>query len=156
MDKARMAWAMMRYKMKYADGVALYGKYVGNWGGAVTSWRFDALRNGKVIASRTLAPSCKLHLDTRVSSETLHEDSTWDMAAVRIRILDENGNIAPYAQLPLTFELSGAVQLIGPDTVTAEGGMSGTYLRTIGKTGAAELTIRCGGLDPVTLRFTVK
>ena len=156
MDKARMAWAMMRYKMKYADGVALYGKYVGNWGGAVTTWRFDALRNGQVIASRTLAPSCKLHLDTRVSSDTLHEGSTWDMAAIRIRILDENGNIAPYAQLSLTFEISGAVQLIGPNTVTAEGGMCGTYLRTIGETGSAELTIRCSGLEPVTLRFTVK
>ncbi len=38
----KLAWCMVRYKMSFADGVALYGKYVGNWGGAATRWRFDA------------------------------------------------------------------------------------------------------------------
>ena len=30
--KLKLAWCMVRYKMSFADGVALYGKYVGNWG----------------------------------------------------------------------------------------------------------------------------
>ena len=34
--KVKFGWCMLRYKMSFADGVALYGKYVGNWGGEST------------------------------------------------------------------------------------------------------------------------
>ncbi len=86
---------MLRYKMSFADGVALYGKYVGNWGGEATRWRFDAVQDGNVVRSVTLCPSAKLHLEVKVSRTTLREQDTYDMAAVRVRILDENGTPAP-------------------------------------------------------------
>ena len=78
------------------------------------------------------------------------------MAAVRIRILDENGNIAPYAQLPVRLKVEGAAQLVGPNAVTAEGGMCGTYLRTIAEAGSAKLTVSADGLEPVCVEFTVQ
>ena len=31
--KVKFGWCMLHYKMSFEDGVALYGKYVGNWGG---------------------------------------------------------------------------------------------------------------------------
>ena len=154
-DKLRMGWAMLRYGLKYSDGVALYGKYVGNWGGTVTVWRFEAVKDGRVVATRTLGADAHLHLEATASSRTLHDGETWDMAAVRIRICDRWGNIFPYAQLPLRFGLTGAAQLIGPDVATAEGGMGGTYIRTVGQAGQATLTIAADGLEPVTVDFTV-
>ena len=43
--KVKFGWCMLRYKMAFEDGVALYGKYVGNWGGEATRSRFSpALR----------------------------------------------------------------------------------------------------------------
>lgn len=48
---------MVRYKMSFDDGVKLYGKYVGNWGGAATRWRFDAKNGDTVVKSVTLCPS---------------------------------------------------------------------------------------------------
>ena len=77
------------------------------------------------------------------------------MAAVRIRILDEYGNVAPYAQLPVQLTLEGEAELIGPDVVTAEGGMTGTYVKTNGKTGTAKLTITTAQTEPVTVEFMV-
>ena len=154
-EMLRMGYAMMRYKMTYQDGVALYGKYVGNWGGASTVWRFDAIKNGEVVATATCCPSAKLHLDVTPSKTALQEKASYDMAAVRIRILDENGNVAPYAQLPVRLELTGAAQIVGPDVVTAEGGMCGTYVRTTGETGTATLTIRAHGLESATVEFEV-
>lgn len=155
-DMLRMGYAMMRYHMTYKDGVALYGKYIGNWGGASTAWRFDAIRDGKVVKSVTCCPSAKLQLEAVPSHAALREGATYDMAAVRIRILDEYGNIAPYAQLPVRLKLEGAAQLVGPDAVTAEGGMCGTYVRTTGEAGIAKLTVTAGGLAPVTIDFTVE
>ena len=154
--KLKMAWCMVRYKMKFEDGVALYGKYVGNWGGEATRWRFDAKNGDALVGSVTLCPSEKLHLEVCASAETLAEGDTYDMAAIRVRILDENGNPAPYAQLPLQYTLEGPLSLVGPAVQTAEGGMGGTYLRTVGEGGRAKLTVSTPGCESVRLEFDVK
>ena len=65
-------------------------------------------------------------------------------------------NVAPYAQLPVRLKLEGAAQLVGPDVVTAEGGMCGTYIRTVGESGSAKLTVSTDGLAPVVVEFTVR
>lgn len=155
-DKARMAWAMARYKLTMDDGVALFGKYVGNWGGAATRWRFDARTGGRTVASVTRASGAALHMEVRVSKTALCEGDTWDAAAVRVRILDEYSTPAPYAQLPVRFSLTGAAALIGPDTVTAEGGMTGTYVRTTGESGEAVLRISAAGLPEEEVRFSIQ
>ena len=76
-------------------------------------------------------------------------------AAVRIRILDENGNPEPYAQLPVSFSVSGAAELAGPSVCTAEGGMCGTYIRTSGTPGTATLTIHTEQTEDIILKFNI-
>ena len=154
--KVKFGWCMLRYKMAFKDGVALYGKYVGNWGGEATRWRFDAVQDGNVVRSVTLCPSAKLHLEVKVSRTVLREKDTYDMAAVRVRILDENGTPAPYAQFPVQFAVEGSAALVGPQTAVAEGGMTGTYLRTVGTAGEAALTVSAPQTQPVVLRFTIE
>lgn len=154
--KVKFGWCMLHYKMTFADGVALYGKYVGNWGGEATRWRFDAVQDGNVVRSVTLCPSAKLHLEVKASRTTLREQDTYDMAAVRVRILDENGTPAPYAQFPVQFAVEGNAALVGPQTAVAEGGMTGTYLRTVGTAGESVLTVSAPQTQPVVLRFTIE
>ena len=154
-DYIRMGWAMLRYKLTMDDAVTLYGKYIGNWGGEATVWRFDAIVDGNMVASVTRCPSAKLHLEVKVSHTELFEGDTYDMTAVRIRILDEYGNVASYAQLPVRFFTSGPIELAGPDVAVAEGGMCGVYLRTAGKAGQATLTICTDQTEPVEISFTI-
>ena len=154
-ESARMGYAMMKYGMTYGDSLKLYEKYVGNWGDKATVWRLMAVKDGEVVASCTLSPSARLHLEVTPSHVTLLEGDTYDMASVRIRLLDGNGNPASYAQLPVRFTLEGEAELVGPDVVTAEGGMTGTYVRTTGKAGYARLTVSTDQTDPVTLLFQI-
>ena len=154
--KLKLGWCMVRYQLSFADGVALFGKYTSDWGGAATQWRFDAIKDGKVIKSVVKGASAKLRLEAIPSAERLCMGDTYDMAAVRIRIVDEFGNIAPYAQLPVTLNTEGSITLVGPSVVTAEGGMCGTYLRTDGRRGEAKLTISCPQTQPVLLQFTIE
>ena len=154
-DLARMGVAMTRYGLTFSDAQKLYGKYVGNWGGESTVWRLDALKGGKVASSVTLCPSAKLHLEVTPSHTELTEGDTYDMAAVRVRILDEYGSPSPYAQLPVTFRLEGAAQLVGPEVTAAEGGMTGTYVKTTGETGTAVLTVSTSQTEAVRIAFTV-
>ena len=154
-DMAKMGYAMVKYGLKYEDAVKLYGKYIGNWGGEATVWKLVAVKDGMVAATYTCSPGTRLHLEVIPSHTALKEGDTYDMASVRLRILDENGNVAPYAQLPVQFTLEGAAELVGPAVVTAEGGMTGTYLRTVGREGEARLTIRTAQTEDVTLIFKI-
>jgi beta-galactosidase len=154
--KLQLLWAMLRYHMRMEDGVALFGKYIGNWGGEATRWRFDAVRGETVLASVTRAPGGSLQLQLRVSSTVLTEGGRYDMAAVRVRVLDEFGNPAPYAMLPVTYVLCGDASLVGEEASVLEGGMGGVYVRTAGRAGTARLTVSTPQTEPVCVEFTIR
>ena len=154
-NMAQLAWCMAHYKMKYEEGVELYGKYVGSWGGGSTEWRFEAVRNGKPAKSVTKSPRTKLHLEVKASHTELLESDAYDMAAVRIRVLDDLNNTASYAQVPIMFETEGDIELAGASAVTVEGGMCGTYIRTKENGKEGTLTIRAEGMGEQRIVFTI-
>ena len=154
-DRAQMGLVLMKYGMKFEDAAALYGKYVGNWGQKAVIWRLDAEKDGHVVKSLTCAPSARLRLEVTTSATSLHEGDTYDMAAVRIRVVDEFGNTASYAQIPVVFTIEGPARLVGPVAVTAEGGMCGTYVQTLGKPGNATLTIAAAQAGVTKVEFTI-
>ena len=146
---------MFQYKLSYSDGVTLFGKYVSGWGSDSITWRFDAIKNGKVVKSIIKRPSTKLHLSYQVSRTSLVEGSCYDMSAIRIQVKDEYHNLASYAQLPLKLITTGPIEIIGPNTVVTEGGMTGTYIKTTGEEGDAVLTISTPDCSAITIHFTI-
>ena len=83
----------------------------------------------------------------------LNEEHSYDVAAIRIRAVDENGNILPYFNDVIKLDVKGKAELIGPDTMALSGGMGGTYIKTIGKSGKATLKISSAYTEPVTIEF---
>ena len=153
--KRLMAWCMVRYRMNRQEFDRLYGEYIGNWGSAITGWRLEGIKDGKVVSGVTYGSNTELHLQVVISKAELHEEQSYDMTAVRIRILDAHNNPAVYAQLPVKLELEGPAELVGPETVTAEGGMCGAYIRTVGQTGTGKLRIVTEQTEAVTVEFAV-
>ena len=154
--KLKMGECMVRYGMMVEDGTRLYGKYIGNWGDSVTRWRFEAKKAGCESVTRVKQPTAELKLEAVPSSTELFEGDIYDMAAVRIRVLDGNGAVSPYAQLPIKLELTGEAELIGPDIITAEGGMCGCYVKTNGRRGEARLKISSPQTEPIVIDFRIK
>ncbi len=144
--KLMLARCMIQYHMKYEDGVALYGKYVGGWGGDSTEWKFEAVKDGKVVKTVIRSPHTALHLDVQASSLQLRESDTYDMCALRMQIRDDLGNLASYAQLPVEIDVQGPAEIVGPHVCTAEGGMCGTYIRTAGEAGEIIVSLKAQGL----------
>ncbi|MBO4881235.1 MAG: glycoside hydrolase family 2 protein [Firmicutes bacterium] len=154
---AQAAKCIALYGMKPDDAVTLYQKYIGDWGGAATEYRFEAVKDGQVVKSVTKTPAKKVVLDVRVSSTELIERATYDVSAVRIRAVDEHDNVLPFFNEPLFFETDGPIGIIGPSVISLKGGMGGTYVKTLpGSSREASLTIRSLQAEPVTVRFTVK
>ena len=119
----------------------LYEKYILGNTGLVPEYRFDGVKDGRVVSSITRVPMKMHDLEIRVSATELREDKTYDVASVRFRALDENGNILPYANNPLALKAEGSIDLIGPKFITLQGSMGGTYVRTNGKMGMGKLMI---------------
>lgn len=138
---AKFARLMLLKGFKFSDGVELYGKYIGNWGGEATKWRFDAVKGGRIVCSVTRCPGQRVHLEVSTSKTRLFEGDTYDAAAVRIRAVDEYGNLAPYWQEPVILKCSGPIVLIGPEIISLKGGSGGCYVKTCGSSGSAELCV---------------
>jgi beta-galactosidase len=139
--KLTMVEAMARYKMKFDDAYMLFGKYIGNWGGEATRFRFDGIRNGEVVKSVTKSAMTGLRLVLDVSSNELIEGATYDVAAIRIKITDEYGNVMPFFNHQALLEVTGDIEVLGPALADINGGMGGVYVRSIGQEGKAAVKI---------------
>ncbi len=148
---AKFAYLMLAKGLKISDGYELYGKYVGNWGGEATIWRFDAVKGGQVIKSVTRKPGQKPHLEIIADHTDLVEAETYDVAAIRIRAVDDFGNTLPYYQEPIVLRASAKLEIIGPEIISLKGGCGGTYVKTTGEIGDASLFS-----GDAEIRFTVK
>lgn len=142
--------------MRMKDAVDLYAKYIGNWGDRAAEYKFEAIKDGKAVATVIKAPVFKPIIATKVSHTELHEEHTYDVAAVRITFEDGRNNVLPFANDPVSLSVEGPLEIIGPKAVTLNGGMGGTYLKTLGEKGEARLTISAENAEPVTINFTVK
>lgn len=146
---------MICYHMKPKDAVALYTRYVGDWGTTSTVYKFEAIKDGKVVKSVTKEPMHQVHLEVKVSAQKLTEGRTYDMAAVRIRALDENDNVLNFFNEPVQFQVEGALELVGPKIICLQGGMGGTYVKTTGQTGEGILKITNEQTGEVCKHFQV-
>ena len=151
----KLAYIMLRYKLNFSDGVKLFNKYVSGWGGEGEEWKFQGIWNGKEGKSVTLAHSSKLHLDIIKDTSVLYEENGYDETLVRIRVLDEFNNPAPYAQLPLSIETSGSIENAGYNLLTLEGGMGGVIIKTNGGIGKGVLSLS-SELGQMDVEFEVR
>ena len=132
---------MTVYRMTFETAYALYGKYVGNWGGKATTFKFEAVKDGKVVQTVVKSAVGSLALDVNADHTVLTEGDTYDAALVRIRVCDEYGNVVPCFHTPLDLKAEGPIEIIGPKRAQIAGGMGGTYVKTVGVGGTARLTI---------------
>ncbi len=132
---------MLRWHMDYADAYRLYGKYIGGWGDSTTVYRFTAVRDGKVIAELIKEPVTGIRLELKVSHTDLSEGDCYDMAAIRARMLDQNGNQLYFYNDSADLSCEGPIEIVGPRAMQLRGGSGGTYIRTTGEAGEAKLFI---------------
>ncbi len=151
----KAGWRIVRYGMGPGRLNTLFHKYCSNWGVTAPLYRYDAVKDGKVVRSVTRQSNAELYLEVQSSATTLVEGDTYDVAAVRISVADCNGSVSTYCQLPIELTLTGPGELVGPRVITAEGGMCGTYVKTTGETGEIILTVSTCQTEQVEVHFTV-
>lgn len=147
---------MAIYHMDMGAATDLYQKYIGDWGGKASVYRFDAVKNGRVVKSVTKTPMTRMHLEAEQSSENLNEGRTYDVMEVRVKACDEYGNVLPFMNDALRIACDGPIELIGPHTTAFSGGMTGFYVKSAGIAGHATITLSAEGVQDMVLEFEVK
>ncbi len=143
------------YNVTVNQIVDLYTKYVGNLGSQGTVYRFDAIKDGKVVKTVTKTQMNKISLEIEVSHTNLHEDNSYDVAVVRIRAVDENGNLLSYSNEAIKLTAEGHVEIIGPDIFSLRGGMGAFYVKTTGEKGEAKVIISCPRVEDKVIEFKI-
>ena len=132
---------VLKEHITFEKGYELYGKYIGNWGTKEIVYSFEAVKNGEVFKTIDLGKVRSTHLEYKISSNTLVNGNSYDVALVRIKAVDQNGNVLPYYNEGFTVSTSGSIDLIGPNVLTFKGGYAGVYVKSNGKAGKGVLKI---------------
>ncbi|MFI3168168.1 MAG: glycoside hydrolase family 2 TIM barrel-domain containing protein [Bacillota bacterium] len=143
-------------KMTLAEGFRLYSEYIGNWGGKATTYKFEAIKNDKVVKVCEKTATNKVVLKVSPDTTVLCEENGYDVATVRVEITNQNGEILPYYQGVVNFNITGDCEIIGEKSVCAIGGGVATYVKTAHKYGSAKLEITSGSAEAVTVEFQIK
>lgn len=147
---------LLIYHIDFAEVTRLYTKYIGDWGGTATVYRFDAIKDGKVIKSVTKEPVREIRLEAEADHTILTEQHSYDVALVRIRAVDDHGNVLPFYQEPVRLITEGDISIIGPDTIALQGGMGGTYVKSTGRSGQGALLLQSLTAGEVRIPFQIK
>lgn len=146
---------LLIYHIDFAEVTRLYTKYIGDWGGTATIYRFDAIKDGKVVKSVTKEPVRKIRLEAEADHTILTEQHSYDVALVRIRAVDDHGNVLPFYQEPVRLITEGDISIIGPDTIALQGGMGGTYVKSLGRSGQGALLLQPLTAGEVRIPFQI-
>ena len=147
---------LLIYHIDFAEVTRLYTKYIGDWGGTATVYRFDAVKDGKVVKSVTKEPVREIRLEAEADHTILTEHHSYDVALVRIRAVDDHGNVLPFYQEPVRLITEGDISIIGPDTIALQGGMGGTYVKSMERSGRGTLLLQSQTAGEVRIPFQIK
>ena len=155
-----LAWIAFRlvvlHHVSPSKAVPIYNKFIGDWGGESREYKFEAIKDGKVVKTVKKAAVTSAHIDAKVSHTLLTELHTYDVANVRVKIADQNDNQLYFFSQPVSFEVEGPFEIIGPKTVTPVGGATGVYIKSIGEDGDGKLTIKSDGLETVQIGLSAE
>ena len=155
-----LAWIAFRlvvfHHVSPSKAVPIYNKFIGDWGGESREYKFEAIKDGKVVKTVKKAAVTKAHIDAKASHTLLTEHHTYDISLIRIKIADQNDNQLYFFNQPVSFEVDGPFEIIGPKVVSPLVGATGVYIKSIGEDGDGKLTISSEGLEPVEISLSVE
>ncbi|MBK5253444.1 MAG: glycoside hydrolase family 2 protein [Peptostreptococcaceae bacterium] len=155
-DKLEALKLMVFNGMKSSEFTRLYETYIGNWGGKRPVFKFVGYINDKEAITVIKGAYESKHLEAEVDHMDLIDGETYDIATVKLRMLNQNNQVMRYYQEPIEIETEGPIEIVGPNLISLKGGMGGTYVKTVGETGKAKLIFKIHGTEDVILEFAVK
>jgi len=159
-DKLGMGLLLLRNRLSLSEAEALFGKFTIGWGAEDESWELVGLVEGREVARRRYGGDAvpaalqlradDLHLLAKGAAESAvwGDASTylegWDATRVEVRLVDQYGNLEPFAAEAIDIEVSGPGSVAGPRRFALQGGCAAFWVRTAGRPGTIRVRVSCG------------
>ncbi|MDB5556808.1 MAG: lacZ [Rhizobium sp.] len=128
---------------------------IGRWGHVWREGVITGFVNGKAVKSITLAADpVPTTLDVKADDLALRAGEK-DATRVVIRALDQNGNLLPFFEEPVSLTLEGPGRIIGPADHTLKGGATGLWIEAGDDAGTLTLTAKNRRFDTQTIQISV-
>ncbi|MGV3551596.1 glycoside hydrolase family 2 protein [Rhizobium sp.] len=128
---------------------------IGRWGHVWRQGVITGYVNGKAVKSVTLsADPVPSKLDVVADDVGLRAGER-DATRVVIRALDQNGNLLPFFEEPVSLSLEGNGRIIGPSDHTLKGGATGLWIEAGDSVGTLTLTAESRRFATQTIQINV-
>jgi beta-galactosidase len=118
------------------------------WGGDWEQLELRGFVNGKHVATRKMSHDGQpARLEMTADDKDIVADGA-DMTRIGLRIVEEFGNILPFAMQPVTLAVTGPAVLVGENPFSMPGGRGAVYIRTTRKPGKITITATTPRLKP--------
>lgn len=145
---------MVRYRISYSRLVGYWEKYVSNWGQKTLVYRFDGIKNGQVVCSKTVAPLLDMTLKANTDQLHFKVSDTYDVQKVVLRYVDVHETVAQLSSLPVTLEVQGPFVVLGPKVQSLHGGQLSVYIKTTSRSdGKGSITITPNEGKPIIVEL---
>lgn len=155
-DKLRALNLMAFHGFTMADGEALYGKYIGDWGTEGSSYVFEGYRDDQAVVKVAKGLPRKAILSASADDEVLIPRDTYEVTRVLVRMRDEYENDLPYAADVLEVKTTKELSVLGPTKTALIGGSVGIYVKTAGPKGTGTVTVSCPGHPDLRVKIEVR
>ena len=136
-----LAYTMKRYKVSYAEVVALYNHYVGSWGGIAKTYTFKGYKNDQLVVTKKVGPSKKFDLSVETAKTVLKNKDTYDALRISIKHIDENGSVMQYSNRVVSIEADGPIKVLGEKHQALLGGQLSLFVLSENKPGKVKIKI---------------
>lgn len=140
-QKLKGLWLMQKNRLSEKDMIDIFIRYIGSWGEAATNYRIDGFRDGKRVIVKRQGQGKTQQLSLQADSQQLLQQHTYDVTRIQVRCHDEFDNQLNYESSPLTIQVSGAGQLIGPNQISLIAGATAFWVRSNGEEGEIAVSV---------------
>ncbi|MBN2299980.1 MAG: glycoside hydrolase family 2 protein [Acholeplasmataceae bacterium] len=131
--KLKILYLLKKYKMSYDEGVKMFYRYMSGWGTEKMSYRFEGYQNNQLMKTVFKENNETFEYVLDVIKKELKIEDTYDVSRCVISKVNQHQELVQYSFDPITIKVSGAVELIGPNQVSLQGGTLGFWVKTKSK-----------------------
>ena len=152
---AKAVYGILKGKLKFQQIYDIVTKYFANWGAEQVTYRFDGYKDGRLVKSITRTAATEFILRAAADSLVLTEDKTYDVTRIELELTDGYGNRLPFSNNVVNVRVDGPARVIGPASFSLIGGDRAFWVRTVGRSGKAKITVESEGLAPTEIELEI-
>ena len=139
--KIKMGLFLKRNNLSIDQAAKLYETYVGKWGQESITYRFEAIKDGQVVAEEIIGATYGSELKVSQDDTVLENTDTYQTTRFIVEHVNLNGNPLVYSTEIINIEVDGPIEVIGPKQLTLTGGSVGFWVKSTKQKGKAKVKI---------------